>query len=147
LHAGEITVFYAVTTKFPRIKIINANPSMGLADCMNLAAKRSTGQVLAFVSPRIEFTNNWYFPLLEWLSENPNDMVVPVIDMINYKTLEYSKSTTPVQVRGGFTWALTFRWKMIPDVEKQRRQNLPIELRLVHECVHALAYITHYRDR
>ena len=141
-------MFYSITTKFPIVKIINAtSPSMGLANCMNTAAKRATGQVLAFVSPQIEFTNNWHIPLLAWLSDHPNNMVVPMIDTINYKTLEYSKSTTPVQVRGGFTWALAFRWKEIPDVEKQRRQNLSIELRCMNtytKYIYTLVTHAHY---
>ncbi|XP_065919997.1 polypeptide N-acetylgalactosaminyltransferase 11-like isoform X3 [Dysidea avara] len=145
---GEIMMFYSITTKFPIVKIINAtSPSMGLANCMNTAAKRATGQVLAFVSPQIEFTNNWHIPLLAWLSDHPNNMVVPMIDTINYKTLEYSKSTTPVQVRGGFTWALAFRWKEIPDVEKQRRQNLSIELRTpVYNGAIMLVRSVHYNN-
>ena len=156
LHTGELELFNSITAKFSRVKIVNASQSMGLADCMNTAAKRATGQVLAFVSPRIEFTNGWHVPLLAWLSENPNDMVVPVIDMIHYKTLELSKPSSPyVQVRGGFTWALTFRWKEIPNEEKRRRQNLPIELRheihvqymhtaRTHTCIHTHAH-THTR--
>ena len=156
MHTGELELFNSITAKFSRVKIVNTSQSMGLADCMNTAAKRATGQVLAFVSPRIEFTNGWHVPLLAWLSENPNDMVVPVIDMIHYKTLELSKPSSPsVQVRGGFTWALTFRWKEIPNEEKKRRQNLPIELRheihvqymhtaRTHTCIHTHAH-THTR--
>jgi len=96
---------------------------------MNSAAKMATGQVLAYLSPRIEVNNDWYIPLLAWLEENSNDIVMPEIEPIHWNTLEYSKSKTPVQVRGGFTWRLSFRWKAIPDEEKQRRKNLPVELR------------------
>ena len=109
--------------------MVTHKASVGLAQCMNHAAKMATGHVLAFLSPRIEVANDWYISLLARLAENPNDMVLPIVDPIHWNTLEYSKSKTPVQVRGGFTWGLTFRWKAIPDDEKQRRQSLPIELR------------------
>lgn len=103
---------------------------------MNSAAKMATGQVLAFLSPKIEVTNDWHISLLAWLAENPIDMVLPVIDPVHWKTLEYSKSKIPIQIRGGFTWGLAFRWKAIPDEEKLRRkQNYPIELRYVHRFV------------
>lgn len=118
--------------KLPKVKIINHNTSVGLARCMNLAAKMATAEVLAFLSPKVEVANDWFISLLGWLAENPNDMVLPVVDPINWNSFEFSKSKVPVQFRGGFTWGLSFRWKAIPDDEKQRRQNLPIELRYVY---------------
>ena len=116
-------------TKLPKVKVINHNKSVGLAQCMNFAAKMATGHVLAFLSPKVEVAYDWHVALLAWLAEYPNDMVLPVIDPIHWRSLEYSKSKTPVQIRGGLTWGLAFHWKIIPDEEKQRRQNLPIELR------------------
>ena len=105
---------------------------------MNNAAKMATGQVLAFLSLKVEVADDWHIALLAWLADNPNDMVLPVVDPIHWKSLEYSKSKTPIQIRGGFTWGLTFRWKIIPDEEKQRRQNLPVELRYkdLTTCIH-----------
>ena len=109
--------------------MVNHSISIGLARCMNIAAKMATGQVLAFLSPKVEVNIDWHVSLLAWLAENPNDMVLPVIDPIHWNNLEYSQSKIPVQIRGGFTWGLSFRWKAIPNKEKQKRQNLPVELR------------------
>ena len=126
---GESDLLQLFITKLPKVNVVNHNNSIGLAQCMNNAAKMATGQVLAFLSPKIEVNNDWHVSLLAWLAENPNDMVLPVVDPIHWNSLQYSQSKIPVQIRGGFTWGLSFRWKAIPDKEKQRRQNLPIELR------------------
>ena len=127
--AEESNLLQLFVARLPKVKVISHNKSVGLAQCMNSAAKMATGEVLAFLSPKIEVANDWYIGLLAWLAEYPNDMVLPVIEPIHWRSLEYSKSKTPVQIRGGFTWGLTFRWKIIPEDEKQRRQNHPIELR------------------
>ena len=125
----ESNLLHSFVAKLPKVNVINHNISLGLAQCMNIAARMASGQVLVFLNPKIEVTDGWHVALLAWLADNPNDMVLPVIDPVHWKTFEFSKSKTPVQIRGGFTWGLTFRWKAIPDEEKQRRRNNPIELR------------------
>lgn len=128
-YVEESNLFNLFVAKLPEVKVINHNTSIGLARCMNFAAKMATGQVLAFLSTRVEVADDWYIALLAWLAENPNDMVLPVMDSVHWNTFKYSTSKVPVQVRGGFTWGLEFRWMAIPNEEKQRRHALPVELR------------------
>lgn len=74
-----------------------------------------------FLDSHCECNVGWLEPLLERIHHNQTTVVCPVIDVISWEKLEYSTVRGPPGVRGGFNWALTFKWKKIPDYEQKRR--------------------------
>lgn len=54
---------------------------------------------------------NWLEPLITPIQSIPSVVTVPIIDIINADTFEYSSSPL---VRGGFNWGLHFKWDNLP---------------------------------
>lgn len=59
----------------------------------------------------IEVNVGWCEPLLARIKENNTFVAMPIIDIINPDTFEYSSSPL---VRGGFNWGLHFKWDNLP---------------------------------
>ena len=68
-------------------------------------------QVLVFLDSHIEVNCDWLQPLLARIAESRSTVAVPIIDIINSDTFEYSASPL---VRGGFNWGLHFKWENLP---------------------------------
>lgn len=67
--------------------------------------------MLVFLDSHIEVNCDWLQPLLARIAESRSTVAVPIIDIINSDTFEYSASPL---VRGGFNWGLHFKWENLP---------------------------------
>ena len=85
-------------------------------------ADASTGKTITFLDSHCEANVGWLEPLMERIYFNRTTVVCPVIDTISWQKIEYIDSRGTLNVRGGFNWALDFKWKKIPDYEQRRRQ-------------------------
>lgn len=89
-----------------------------------LGIQHSTAKILTFLDSHCECTEGWLEPLLERIVRDPTNVVCPVIDAIDHNTFEYVyKGGLKINI-GGFTWDLLFKWRPIPEREKQRRKHL-----------------------
>jgi hypothetical protein len=68
-------------------------------------------QVLVFLDSHIEVNCDWLQPLLARIAASHSTVAVPIIDIINSDTFDYSASPL---VRGGFNWGLHFKWENLP---------------------------------
>ena len=109
---------------YPKVKIIRASKREGLIRARIMGAVPATGSVLTFLDSHIECTEGWLEPLLDRIATNPTNVVCPIIDAINAKTLQLKNyfNADSMQV-GGFNWDLNFNWFNIPESEKQRKKN------------------------
>ena len=60
-------------------------------------------------------------PLLARIKESRTAVLVPIIDVIDDKTLQYFSSNGEFFEIGGFTWSGHFTWIHVPEREKKRR--------------------------
>ena len=67
--------------------------------------------MLIFLDSHIEANEDWLRPLLDQVHRDPKSVAVPIIDIINFNTFEYTASPL---VRGGFNWGLHFKWDSVP---------------------------------
>lgn len=74
----------------------------------------SPGDVLVFLDSHCEVNKVWLEPLLYAITKDHKMVVCPLIDVIDYMTLEYQPS--PV-VRGAFNWYLQFKWDNVFSYE------------------------------
>ena len=96
-----------VADHLPIVKVVRTTRREGLIRARLLGARHATGEVLTFLDSHCEVNSGWLVPLLTRLKDKPTEAVVPVIDIINQKSLEY---TWVGLNKGGFTWGLSFKW-------------------------------------
>ncbi|XP_029089628.1 inactive polypeptide N-acetylgalactosaminyltransferase-like protein 5 [Monodon monoceros] len=99
-----------------KIKLIRNKKREGLIRARLIGASRASGDVLVFLDSHCEVNKVWLEPLLNAIAKDPRMVVCPLIDVIDYVTLEYQPS--PV-VRGAFNWYLQFKWDHVFSYEME----------------------------
>ncbi|KAH8410005.1 hypothetical protein KR009_004010 [Drosophila setifemur] len=98
--------------KYDNLRYIKNEEREGLIRSRVIGAREAVGDVLVFLDSHIEVNQQWLEPLLRLIKEENSTLAVPVIDLINADTFEYTPSPL---VRGGFNWGLHFRWENLPE--------------------------------
>ena len=66
-----------------------------------------------FLDSHCEVNVQWLEPLLTVVAAHKRPTIaIPVIDIINAGTFEYTESPL---VKGGFNWGLNFKWENLPQ--------------------------------
>ncbi|KAK0078663.1 hypothetical protein PV325_002222 [Microctonus aethiopoides] len=94
-----------------KVKFFKTERREGLIRARMFGARKATGSALIFLDSHIEVNRMWIEPLLERIVESRTIVGMPVIDMINPDTFQYTASPL---VRGGFNWGLHFKWENLP---------------------------------
>lgn len=94
-----------------KVKILRNTQREGLIRSRVFGARNSSGDVLLFLDSHVEVNVDYAEPLLGRIRNDRKVLVMPVIDIINADTFEYSSSPL---VRGGFNWGLHFKWDNLP---------------------------------
>ncbi|XP_043255838.1 polypeptide N-acetylgalactosaminyltransferase 35A-like isoform X1 [Colletes gigas] len=101
-----------VNNKFDgKIKFFKTEKREGLIRARMFGARQATGEVLLFLDSHIEVNKMWIEPLLSRIAHSKTIVAMPVIDIINPDTFQYTSSPL---VRGGFNWGLHFKWDNLP---------------------------------
>lgn len=93
-----------------KVKLLRTPGRSGLIRARMFGASHASGQVLVFLDSHVEVNQGWLTPLLKRCMEDKSRVVMPVIDIINPDTFEYSASPL---VKGGFNWGLHFKWDSV----------------------------------
>lgn len=117
---------YYVRTRFPkRVKLERLPKRSGLIRARLEGAKLSSGDVLVFLDSHCEVGTMWLEPLLQRIKNQKNAVLVPIIDVIDDKTMEYMHNEGSLLFQiGGFSWSGHFTWHDIPDHELKRRGSV-----------------------
>ncbi|XP_058153999.2 LOW QUALITY PROTEIN: inactive polypeptide N-acetylgalactosaminyltransferase-like protein 5 [Dasypus novemcinctus] len=99
-----------------KIKLVRNKKKEGLIRSRMIGAAYASGDVLVFLDSHCEVNKAWLEPLLYAISKDPKMVVCPLIDVIDYTTLEYTPS--PI-VRGAFDWYLRFKWDTVFSYEME----------------------------
>merc|ERR1719232_156059 len=107
---------------FPsKVKLMRLPKREGLIRARLAGARAATGEVILYLDSHCECNQGWLEPLLARIHENPMGFVVPIIDVIDDKTLEYYHGNGNYFQVGGFTWSGHFTWVDISQQEMSRR--------------------------
>lgn len=114
-----------VETKFPMttVRIIRLEERQGLIRARLAGARAVKGDVMIFLDSHCEATLGWLEPLLHRIKQNKHAVVVPIIDVIDDESLEYSFGDPTAFQIGSFTWNGHFTWIEVPEREVVRRGN------------------------
>ena len=105
-----------ILKKFPsKVKLKRLGTRNGLIKARLVGAELATGDVLMFLDSHCECGYDWVQPLLHRIKEEPKAFVVPIIDVIDDKTMEYYHGNGVYFQIGGFTWSGHFNWIDIPE--------------------------------
>lgn len=117
---------YYIRTRFPKkVKLTRLPKRSGLIRARLEGAKLSTGDVLVFLDSHCEVGIMWLEPLLQRIKNQRNAVIVPIIDVIDDRTLEYMHNEGSLLFQiGGFSWSGHFTWHDIPDHELKRRGSV-----------------------
>jgi len=104
-----------------KVKLMKLKKREGLIRARLEGARAATGDVLLYLDSHCECNEGWLEPLLARIKENNKAFVVPIIDVIDDKTLEYYHGNGNYFQVGGFTWSGHFTWVDISPSELARR--------------------------
>ncbi|XP_069690847.1 polypeptide N-acetylgalactosaminyltransferase 35A-like isoform X2 [Periplaneta americana] len=102
---------YITSNLTSKVTLLATARREGLIRARMFGAKKASGQVLVFLDSHVEVNRDWLQPLLARIAESWSTVAVPIIDIINSDTFDYSASPL---VRGGFNWGLHFKWENLP---------------------------------
>ncbi|ELU07165.1 hypothetical protein CAPTEDRAFT_143879 [Capitella teleta] len=110
-------------TRLPKVTLIRLPSRQGLIRARLRAIEIARGPVLTFLDSHVECNVGWAEPLLQRISHNRRVIVAPVIDAISSRDFSY----IPISAnqRGGFNWAMLFKWMPVPNYEKSRTGGDP----------------------
>ncbi|KZC10131.1 Polypeptide N-acetylgalactosaminyltransferase 35A, partial [Dufourea novaeangliae] len=94
-----------------KVKYFKTEKREGLIRARMFGARKASGDVLIFLDSHIEVNEMWIEPLLSRIALSKTIVAMPVIDIINPDTFQYTSSPL---VRGGFNWGLHFKWDSLP---------------------------------
>lgn len=103
------------------VKLLRSKKRLGTIGARMLGATRATGDVLVFMDAHCECHPGWLEPLLSRIADDRSRVVSPVIDVIDWKTLQYSPAKE--LHRGVLDWKLDFRWEPLGEQEQKARPS------------------------
>ncbi|XP_066977133.1 probable N-acetylgalactosaminyltransferase 9 isoform X2 [Macrobrachium rosenbergii] len=122
---GEKLDLYLKYRLPPIVKLVRLKERHGLIRARLAGARAAVGDVLIFLDSHCEANEKWMEPLLQRIKESRTAVLVPIIDVIDDKTLEYYNGNGRYFQVGGFTWSGHFKWIEISESE-QRRRGSPV---------------------
>ncbi|CAI4231092.1 unnamed protein product [Auanema sp. JU1783] len=97
--------------QWTNVRVERSDERQGLIRAKVFASRLATADVLVFLDSHCEVADGWIEPLLAPIQEDPRSVVVPIVDLINPISFEYSQAMI---AKSGFDWALNFQWVYLP---------------------------------
>ncbi|XP_059173884.1 N-acetylgalactosaminyltransferase 7-like [Physella acuta] len=104
------------------VKIYRNSKREGLIRTRTRGAEVSTGDVVVFLDAHCECNKNWLVPLLDRIRQNRTTLAVPIVDGIDWNTMEYAPVYGRVLHRGIFEWGFFYKETAVPAKELMKRQ-------------------------
>lgn len=91
-----------------KVVVLRHTSRKGLIQARLLGVKHATAEVLVFLDAHCECNQGWLEPLLTSIVQSRRTVVVPIIDVINFRNMHLATAVT--NSRGVFDMGMTFSW-------------------------------------
>ena len=95
----------------------------GLMRARTYAAEYATGDILVYLDSHCEVLPGWLEPLIEPIYKDPTAVTCPVIETIQWETMELHSGRGPMGSIGSFNILMNYNWYPIPAKEQERRKR------------------------
>ncbi len=121
-----------------QVTLIRFKIRRGLIQARLRGAAAAKGQVLYFTDAHTETNVGWLEPLLARIVEDRKVVVVPYIDPINWKNMNYQR--VAADYHGAFNWNMEYFYKVVPEhiLHNKRKITDPIPSPTMIGCAHAV---------
>ncbi|CAF0779155.1 unnamed protein product [Adineta steineri] len=104
------------------VKLYRTGERVGLIEARTLGAQKSTGDVIVILDAHCECVINWLPPLLTRIALNRKALAVPIVDGLEWKTLEHTNIYGSSLFRGIWEWGFLYKETQVPDQELYKRK-------------------------
>ncbi|CAF1194837.1 unnamed protein product [Adineta ricciae] len=104
------------------VKLYRTGKRVGLIEARTLGAQKSTGDAIVILDAHCECVTNWLPPLLTRLALNRKALAIPIVDGIEWKTLEHRNIYGSSNFRGIWEWGFLYKETQVPDRELYKRK-------------------------
>lgn len=104
------------------IRYVRNTTRGGLMRARTSAANFASGDILIYLDSHCEVLPGWLEPLIEPIFRDPTAVTCPVIDTIEWDTMDLVSGRAPMSAIGSYNLLLNYNWYPIPEREQQRRR-------------------------
>ena len=96
----KVVLPWYLKTRFQNenIRLVRNSVQMHLIGSKNIGAKQAVGETLIFLEGHMEVTPGWIEPMLQHISLNKKSVSLPMLDFIDYKTLDFNERVNKILV-------------------------------------------------
>ncbi|CAF0804611.1 unnamed protein product [Adineta ricciae] len=105
------------------VKLYRTGERVGLIAARTLGAEKSTGDVIVILDAHCECVTNWLPPLLTRIAMNRRALAVPIVDGLEWKTLEHTNIYGSSNFRGIWEWGFLYKETEVPAQELKKRKH------------------------
>ncbi|CAF3237728.1 unnamed protein product [Rotaria socialis] len=104
------------------VKLYRTGKRVGLIEARTIGAQKSMGDVIIVLDAHCECVINWLPPLLTRIALNRKAVAVPIVDGLEWNTLEHKNIYGSTNYRGIWEWGFLYKETQIPDQEAKKRK-------------------------
>lgn len=107
--------------KLPKVRLVRQKSRMGLVKARLRGAEEALAETFTVLDSHIEVQDGWLPPLMRRLKDNPQRVLMPMIDSLNAETLTFRKGGIGCTL--GFLWTLTEHSIPIQPADNEQRNG------------------------
>ncbi|UJR22834.1 hypothetical protein I4U23_025864 [Adineta vaga] len=104
------------------VKLYRTGKRVGLIEARTLGAQKSIGDVIVILDAHCECVTNWLPPLLTRIALNRKALAAPIVDGLEWKTLEHTNIYGSSTFRGIWEWGFLYKETQVPERELYKRK-------------------------
>ncbi|CAF0787226.1 unnamed protein product [Brachionus calyciflorus] len=106
-----------------KVKLTRTTKREGLVRARVIGAEIATGDVIIVLDAHCECVTNWLPPLLTRIAVNRKTLAVPIVDGIDWNTMEHTDIYGNSLNRGIWEWGFLYKETQVPDKESKMHKQ------------------------